>query len=63
MLLERCVPDTLLRDLSEVEQDEVRARSLPCLWRVPSTSEPFRPLVDFDNALGYKGIWCSAALA
>ena len=57
----------MLRDLSEVEQDEVMARLLPRLWRVPSTSEPFRTLVDLTmrwatKAYGARRRWPDAAL-
>ena len=45
MLLERCMPGTVLRTLPEAEQDVVIASLLRRLWRVPS--EPaFRPLAD-----------------
>ena len=44
MLLERCDPGTLLRDLPEPEQDIVIARLLRRLWRAPSSPHPFRPL-------------------
>jgi streptomycin 6-kinase len=44
MLLERCEPGTVLRTLSEPEQDLVIARLLRRLWRLPSAPHPFRPL-------------------
>lgn len=44
MLLERCVPGTVLRQLPEPEQDIVIARLLDRLWRSPSPPYPFRPL-------------------
>ncbi|MBZ5624915.1 MAG: aminoglycoside phosphotransferase family protein [Acidobacteriia bacterium] len=43
MLLERCQPGTVLRELPEPEQDLVIARLLPRLWRSPSAPHPFRP--------------------
>ncbi len=44
MLLERCEPGTVLRQLPEPEQDGVMAAMLRRLWRVPATPHPFRPL-------------------
>jgi streptomycin 6-kinase len=44
MLLERCEPGTVLRELPEPEQDLVIARLLRRLWRSPSAPHPFRPL-------------------
>jgi streptomycin 6-kinase len=44
MLLERCEPGTSLRALPEPEQDEVIARILTRLWRMPPPSYAFRPL-------------------
>ena len=44
MLLERCDPGTVLRNLPELEQDVVIARLLRRLWRIPSAPHPFRPL-------------------
>jgi hypothetical protein len=44
MLLERCDPGTVLRNLPELEQDVVIAQLLRRLWRVPSPPHPFRPL-------------------
>jgi streptomycin 6-kinase len=46
MLLERCVPGTVLRELPEPEQDVIIARLLRRLWRTPSESDVFRPLSD-----------------
>jgi streptomycin 6-kinase len=43
-LLERCVPGTMLAERPEDEQDEVIARLLRRLWRVPSEVSAFRPL-------------------
>jgi len=44
MLLERCEPGTVLRELPEPEQDLVIAGLLRRLWRVPSAPHPFRRL-------------------
>lgn len=44
MLLERCIPGTMLRALPEPEQDRVMAEVLRRLWRKPSEPHPFRPL-------------------
>jgi streptomycin 6-kinase len=44
MLLERCEPGTVLRELSEPEQDVVIAGLLRRLWRSPLPSHAFRPL-------------------
>ena len=44
MLLERCEPGTVLRQLPEMEQDVVIAGLLRRLWRVPTVPHPFRPL-------------------
>ena len=44
MLLERCEPGTVLRELPEREQDVVISRLLRRLWRTPSPQHPFRPL-------------------
>ena len=44
MLLERCVPGTLLRDLPEPDQNVVIAGLLRRLWRAPSEASVFRPL-------------------
>jgi streptomycin 6-kinase len=46
MLLESCVPGTLLCRMPESEQDAVMGDLLPRLWRVPSVKSPFRPLRD-----------------
>lgn len=46
MLLERCVPGTLLGHLSEPEQDVVIARLLNRFWREPPPKHEFRPLED-----------------
>jgi streptomycin 6-kinase len=44
LLLERCVPGTLLRGRSENEQDVVIAGLLRRLWRAPAQPDVFRPL-------------------
>ncbi len=44
MLLERCEPGTVLRQLPEPEQDVVIAGLLRRLWRAPVAPHPFRPL-------------------
>jgi streptomycin 6-kinase len=44
MLLERCVPGTVLRVLPESEQDLVIAQLLRRLWRLPPAPHVFRPL-------------------
>jgi streptomycin 6-kinase len=44
MLLERCEPGTVLRQLPEPEQDVVIAGLLRRLWRRPSAPHPFPPL-------------------
>lgn len=44
MLLERCEPGTVLRELEERQQDVVIAGLLRRLWHKPTTSPPFRPL-------------------
>jgi streptomycin 6-kinase len=44
MLLERCEPGTLLRELDENDQDRVIAGLLSRLWREPPQPHPFRPL-------------------
>ena len=44
MLLERCVPGTVLRLLPESEQDLVIALLLRKLWRLPPAPHSFRPL-------------------
>ena len=44
MLLERCEPGTVLREVREHEQDEVISGLLRRLWRKPTKPHPFRPL-------------------
>ncbi|MBF6557705.1 MAG: kinase [Acidimicrobiales bacterium] len=44
LLLERCVPGTMLKQLPEPAQDEVIAGLLKRLWCDPPAGHPFRPL-------------------
>jgi len=44
LLLERCLPGTMLKDRPEDEQDEVVAGLLHRLWQTPADPTPFRPL-------------------
>ena len=44
MLLERCEPGTVLRQVPEHEQDRVISGLLHRLWREPTKPHPFRPL-------------------
>jgi len=44
MLLERCEPGTVLRELPESEQDVVISGLLRRMWRAPSAQHRFRPL-------------------
>ena len=44
LLLERCVPGHLLRELPEPEQDMVLAGLLRRMWRCPPAGHPFRGL-------------------
>jgi streptomycin 6-kinase len=44
MLLERCEPGTVLRELPEPEQDVVIAALMRRLWRTPARPHPFRHL-------------------
>ena len=46
MLLERCEPGTVLRELPEPEQDVVIAGLLRRLWREVPEPHPFRPLAE-----------------
>jgi streptomycin 6-kinase len=46
MLLERCEPGSTLRARPEEEQDEVIARLLRRIWRIPPDPHPFRPLAE-----------------
>lgn len=67
MLLERCEPGTVLRELPEPEQDLVIAGLLRRLWRSPSTPHRFRPLsvmLDYwsDETLADMEQWADAGL-
>jgi streptomycin 6-kinase len=44
MLIERCEPGSLLRELPEEEQDPIVAQMLERLWREPPQPNLFRPL-------------------
>jgi streptomycin 6-kinase len=44
LLLERCLPGTLLRSVPEPEQDGIVTEKLRRLWREPPPGHPFRPL-------------------
>jgi streptomycin 6-kinase len=44
LLLERCLPGTLLRSVPEPEQDVIVTEKLRRLWREPPPGHPFRPL-------------------
>ncbi|MEP7326045.1 MAG: aminoglycoside phosphotransferase family protein [Gemmatimonadota bacterium] len=44
MLIERCVPGTMLREIPEAEQDIIIAALLRRLWRVVLSPHRFRPL-------------------
>jgi streptomycin 6-kinase len=50
MLLERCVPGTLLNELPDTEQDVVICELLRRLWREPPIGHPFRPLAEMCTA-------------
>ena len=67
MLLERCVPGTLLRTRPEPEQDIVIAQLLNRMWRRPAAPHPFRPLSAMtrhwiDSSLADAARWLDAAL-
>jgi streptomycin 6-kinase len=62
MLLERCVPGTSLRDVTEPEQDVVIATLLKRIWRTPVGDGPFRPLASMlahwrDETLAHADTW------
>jgi streptomycin 6-kinase len=57
LLLERCVPGTLLRTLPEPEQDAILAGLLRRLWREPPAGHPFRALAEMAD------YWASEAEA
>jgi streptomycin 6-kinase len=56
MLLERCEPGTVLRELPEPEQDVVIARLLRRLWRAPPAPHPFRPLALMTATWGQETV-------
>jgi streptomycin 6-kinase len=56
MLLERCEPGTSLRELPEPDQDLVVANLLRCLWRMPPTPNPFRPLSTMLESWGAEAL-------
>lgn len=67
LLLERCAPGTMLRTLSEPDQDLVIARLLRRLWRSPAAPHPFRPLSAMighwrDETLARSEHWCDDGL-
>ncbi|HJZ49272.1 MAG TPA: aminoglycoside phosphotransferase family protein [Roseiflexaceae bacterium] len=67
MLLERCEPGTVLRQLPEPEQDVVIAGLLRRLWRVPTAPHPFRSLAIMtaywaDKTLADTARWPDAGL-
>jgi streptomycin 6-kinase len=67
MLLERCLPGTVLRQLPELEQDAIIANLLRRLWRRPPEPHPFRPLaamMDYwtNETRTAQGRWPDAGL-
>jgi streptomycin 6-kinase len=67
MLLERCEPGTVLRQLPEPEQDVVIAGLLRRLWRMPEAPHPFRPLSVMtahwaNETIADSGRWPDAGL-
>jgi streptomycin 6-kinase len=67
MLLERCLPGTVLRTLPQREQDVVISGLLRRLWRTPSAQHPFRPLsalVEYwsEETLGHIEHWPDTGL-
>ncbi|MEM7126593.1 MAG: aminoglycoside phosphotransferase family protein [Chloroflexota bacterium] len=67
MLLERCMPGTVLRTLPEEEQDEIISVLMRRLWRAPAAPHPFRPLremIDYycDSARQRSYQWLDADL-
>jgi len=67
MLLERCEPGTVLRQLPEPEQDVIIAGLLRRLWRAPAAPHPFRPLAAMtaywaDETLADAARWPDAGL-
>jgi streptomycin 6-kinase len=57
MLLERCLPGTVLRTVPQSEQDGVIATLLQRLWQTPSEPHVFRPLADL------MGFWANESVA
>jgi streptomycin 6-kinase len=62
MLIERCMPGTTLRSVSEVEQDEIIAGLLRRLWRSPPETNGFRSLAEMvvfwaDETASCRGDW------
>jgi streptomycin 6-kinase len=67
MLLERCEPGTVLRDVPEDEQDSVIAGLLRRLWRRPEVPNPFRSLSALiqhwkQETLSASTVWPDAGL-
>ena len=68
LLLERCIPGTVLRHLPEEMQDVVVAQMLRRLWRKPSEPYTFRPLSEMvayyiDEAEERSEQWLDPAIA
>ncbi|HMP43144.1 MAG TPA: aminoglycoside phosphotransferase family protein [Roseiflexaceae bacterium] len=67
LLIERCLPGTILRHRPEAEQDLVIAGLLRRLWRTPPAPHPFRPLATMtamwaDETLQKEAIWPDTGL-
>ena len=67
MLLERCMPGTRLRELTEPEQDEIIAGLLKKLWQTPVAPHAFRPLSEMikiiqKEALEDEDTWTDPGL-
>ena len=67
MLLERCVPGTTLRRLTEPEQDVIVAQLLNRLWRPTVSRHAFRPLSALtaywsEDTLASAGQWSDPGL-
>jgi streptomycin 6-kinase len=67
LLLERCMPGTVLRFLDEPEQDVVIASLLRRLWRPVPEPHPFRPLAEMTaywaaETLAAEARWADAGL-
>ncbi len=68
MLIEQCLPGTILRTRPEDEQDRVIAKLMRRLWRVPPNPHPFRPLAEMTAAWAQEArenaeAWPDAGLA